>query len=150
VVKIEDFEITFLLDAHPIASEIVTEDVSAPVAAGAGAGCNMTMIDEDLPTGFPSVDPGAGRSPGAGRGGDGRRGELFGPKRPRRRSSPRSSRCRRCGRGRARQAPVASEEILAFEPRVRVEDLPEPLRAALGEVEGKLRLPVEIVLKSDL
>jgi pSer/pThr/pTyr-binding forkhead associated (FHA) protein len=153
VVKIEDFEITFLLDAHPIASEIVTEDVSAPVAVGAGAGCNMTMIDENLPTGFPSADPGAGEEPPAPVEEEAETLEesLFGPEEAEKEElaevEPVSATRFEAERA---EAPVAREEVLAFELRVRVEDLPEPFRAALGEVEGgKLSLPVEIVLKGD-
>jgi pSer/pThr/pTyr-binding forkhead associated (FHA) protein len=151
VVKIEDFEITFLLDAHPIASEIVTEDVAAPVAAG-GVGCNMTMIDENLPTGLTSTDPGAGEEPPAPVEEEAEMVEsLFGPEEAEKEElaevEPVSA---TPPAAEPVEAALASEEVMAFELRVRVEDLPAPLRAALGEVEGgKLRLPVEIVLKSD-
>ena len=46
--------------------------------------------------------------------------------------------------------PVVTDDVLTFELRVRVEDLPLPLRTALVEAdEGEIRLPVELVLKTD-
>jgi hypothetical protein len=43
-----------------------------------------------------------------------------------------------------------TDDVLTFELRVRIEDLPLPLRTALVEVdEGEIRLPVELVLKTD-
>jgi len=46
--------------------------------------------------------------------------------------------------------PVVTDHVLTLELRVRVEDLPEPLRAALAGVDGcDLKLPAEIVLKTD-
>ena len=46
--------------------------------------------------------------------------------------------------------PDSSDDVVTFELRVRVEDLPLPLRTALAEVDqGGLSLPVELVLKTD-
>jgi hypothetical protein len=46
--------------------------------------------------------------------------------------------------------PVVDGDVLTLELKIRVADLPEPLRAALADVDGRdLKLPVAITLKLD-
>jgi hypothetical protein len=46
--------------------------------------------------------------------------------------------------------PAVADQVLTLECRIRVEDLPESLRAALAEVDASdLELAAEIVLKTD-
>ena len=48
------------------------------------------------------------------------------------------------------EVPVVTDPVITLEFRVRVEDLPEPLREALSRVdESDLKLTAEIVLKTD-
>jgi pSer/pThr/pTyr-binding forkhead associated (FHA) protein len=154
VVKIEGFELTFLLDRRPIAGEIKTEEVAVPVAAEAEGGFDMTMIDENLPIDSAVTEPSADQEPlalteeaaaeiaedsvfepGAAEGEELIEVEAI---------SPELSESEDPG------VAVVTADVLSFELRVRLEDLPEPLRAALAEVDvGDLRLPVEVVLKTD-
>jgi pSer/pThr/pTyr-binding forkhead associated (FHA) protein len=154
VVKIEDFEITFLLDRQPIASEIKTDELATPASSGAEDGFNMTMIDEDLPISAAIGGPGPAAEPAVRveeKLAEIPEGSLFdadeaeeedvveieaiSPVPPEAEDS---------------QEPVAADDLLTFEVRVRVEDLPATLRAAVADLApGELRLPVEIVLKSD-
>jgi hypothetical protein len=153
VVKIEGFELTFLLDRQPIASEIVTDDLAAPQAAASEDSFDMTMIDEQLPIGSAISDPSDAEEPAAlveeevEMPGDG----LFGHDDAEKEelveveavSSPPSEVADSV-------VPVVTDDVVTFELRVRVEDLPLPLRTALAEAgEGVLSLPVELVLKSD-
>jgi pSer/pThr/pTyr-binding forkhead associated (FHA) protein len=153
VVKIEDFELTFLLDRQPINSEIVTDDLAALHAAASEDSFDMTMIDEQLPSGSALTDPSNGEDPAAlveeeaeipgdsllGHD-DAEKEELVEVEAV---SSPPSVVADPA-------APVATDDVVTFELRVRVEDLPPSLRTALAEVEERvLRLPVELVLKSD-
>ena len=152
MVKIEDFELTFLLDRQPIASEIVTDDLATPRADATEDRFDMTMIDEQLPIDSASSDSIDAEEPVAlveeeEMPGDG----LFGHDDAEKEdlveveavSSPPSEVADPA-------VPVVTDDVVTFELRVRVEDLPLPLRTALAEVgEGVLRLPVELVLKSD-
>jgi pSer/pThr/pTyr-binding forkhead associated (FHA) protein len=154
VVKIEDFELTFLLDQQPITSEIKTAALSAAVSGEAESGFDMTMIGEDLTVGVTVNDPAAAEEPpapveevdvevpAAG---------LFGLDEIEEKNavevepiSPAPSQTEDPG------VAVSTGEVLTFELRVRVEDLPSPLREALADLDqGELRLPVELVLKAD-
>jgi hypothetical protein len=153
VVKIEDFELTFLLDRQPIASEIVTEDLAAPREDAVDDRFDMTMIDERLPISAAPSDPGSSGEPpelpeeeavmpeeslfGAD---DDEKEELVeveavSPAPPEVADSA---------------VAVETDQVVTFELRVRLEDLPLPLRTAFAELdEGDLRLPVELVLKTD-
>jgi predicted component of type VI protein secretion system len=66
VVKIEDFEFTFLLDRHPIGSEVKTDAPPGPIAGEAEGSFNMTMIDEELPIGPAITNPSATVEPPGG------------------------------------------------------------------------------------
>jgi hypothetical protein len=154
VVKIEDFELTFLLDRQPIASEIKTDALATPVSAGAEDGFNMTMIDEDLPISAAIADPSPAEEPAVlleEKLAEVPEGSLFGPDEAEEEDlveieaiSPAPSEA-----GDAR-LPVVADDVLTFELRVRVEDLPARLRAAVADLDpGELRLPVEIVLKAE-
>ena len=57
VVKIEGFELTFLLDKQPISSEIRTDEPAAVASVAAEWGHGMTMLAEDLPIGV-AIAPG--------------------------------------------------------------------------------------------
>ncbi len=127
VVKIEDFELTFLLDRQPIASEIVTDELAAPVAAAAEDGFDMTMIDEHLPIGSAVTDPSTGEEPPALVEEEAEMPEdsLFGPDDAEKEelveveavSSPPSEVADPA-------VPVVTDDVVTFELRVRVEDLP--------------------------
>jgi pSer/pThr/pTyr-binding forkhead associated (FHA) protein len=158
VVNIEEFELTFLLDRQPIASEVKTDRLETPVAVEADRGFDMTMIDEVLPVRSASADPALPVSsdealPVSDDEAETEmlEGEIFEPDDAKEEElvevqvvSPPPSEIEDPG------LPVGTGEMLTFEVRVRVEDLPRPLRAALADFDGEdLRLPVEIVLKND-
>jgi hypothetical protein len=158
VVKIEGFELTFLLDRQPIANEIVTDDLSAPREAAAEERFDMTMIDEHLPSGSAITDPGSGTEPPAlgeepplEAAAEMPEGSLFAPDEAEKEElveveaeSPPLPELA------DPDAPVATDEVVTLELRIRAEDLPLPLRTALAEVDERgLRLPVELVLKTD-
>jgi hypothetical protein len=153
VVKIEEFELTFLLDRQPIASEIVTDELATPCADAPEDSFNMTMIGEQLPIGSAITDPRAGEELPAlveeeaelpedslFASDDAEKEELVEveavvPSPPEVAESA---------------VPVTIDDVVTVELRVRVEDLPLPLRTALAEVDpGDLVLPVELVLKTD-
>jgi hypothetical protein len=153
VVKIEDFELTFVLDRKPIASEIVTEDLAAPREAAGEDSFTMTMIDDQLPISSTIVDPGAveesqalveeeAELPEEGLFGydDAEKEELVEIEAV---SSPPSEAAHRA-------VPVLAEEVVTIELRIRVGDLPPALRTALAELDEQDRnLPVELVLKTE-
>jgi pSer/pThr/pTyr-binding forkhead associated (FHA) protein len=157
VVKIEDFEITFLLDRQPIESEIKTDRGAAPVDAEASSGPQVTKIDESLLVGPVSSDPVAGQEPpppAEEEVAEASEGSLFEPEEEAEDEdkeladveviSPEPIQDEDPG------APLSTDEVLTLEVKLRVEDLPPQLRAALAAVDpGELRLPVEIVLKTD-
>jgi hypothetical protein len=153
VIKIEDFELTFLLDRQPIASEIVTDDLAAPREAASEDRFDLTMIDEHFPSSSADTDPEAGAEPpplaeeeigipeeslfGAD---EAEKEELVAVEEV----SPEPL------EEVEGAAPVAGDERIRLELRVRRQDLPLPLRTALAEVEGQvLTLPVVLVLKTD-
>jgi pSer/pThr/pTyr-binding forkhead associated (FHA) protein len=153
VVKIEEFELTFLLDRQPIASEIVTDELATPCADAPEDSFNMTMIGEQLPIGSAITDPRAGEELPAlveeeaeppedslFASDDAEKEELVEVEvvvpSPPEVAEP--------------AVPVTTDDVVTVEVRVRVEDLPLPLRTALAEVDqGDLVLPVELVLKTD-
>lgn len=154
VVKIESFELTFLLDRQPIASEIVTDDLATPRTDVTEDRFDMTMIDEHFPSSSAITDPGHAEEPAAlveeeaempedslFAPDDAEKEELveveeLSPPPPEVVAEP--------------AVPDSSDDVVTFELRVRVEDLPLPLRTALAEVDqGGLSLPVELVLKTD-
>jgi pSer/pThr/pTyr-binding forkhead associated (FHA) protein len=153
VVKIESFELTFLLDRQPIDSEIVTDDLAAPRAASAEDSLDMTMIDEHFPSSSAITDPCAGEEPPALVEEEVEMPEdsLFGPDDAEKEELVEVEAVSLPPSEVADPAvPVVTDDVLTFELRLRVEDLPLPLRTALGEVEeSELRLPVELVLKTD-
>jgi hypothetical protein len=150
VIHIEGFELTFLLDRQPIASEVKTDAPAAPVAEARDNAFNMTMIDEALPIG-PALS-----APGAGAASDDATTEIGDaedlepedleeeePVEAEALSSPEV-----CAIEEAAPLP-ASGEVLTLELRIRLEDLPLALHEALADVEAEeLKLPVEIVLKA--
>jgi pSer/pThr/pTyr-binding forkhead associated (FHA) protein len=154
VVKIEDFELTFLLDQQPINSEIRTDALAAGASGEAESGFDMTMIGEDLTEGVAITDPTAGEEPPAPleevvvevpeaglSGSDGIEEEHAVEVEP---ISPAPSESEDPG------VAASTDEVVTFELRVRVEDLPSPLGEALADLDrGELKLPVEIVLKAD-
>jgi pSer/pThr/pTyr-binding forkhead associated (FHA) protein len=152
-VKIEGFELTFLLDQQPIASEIKTDALAAPVSVAAESRFNMTMIAENLPIGPAITNPAAEEPPALVEEevAEMPEGSLFESDEAEEKNvvevepiSPAPSAAKHPG------GAVATDEALTFELRVRVEDLPAPLRAALADLDqGELRLPVEMVLKAD-
>ena len=152
-VKIEGFEFVFLLDRRPIDDEIKTDELATSVAAGAEEGLDMTIISENLPIGSDITNPRVVEEPPApleaaeempedGLSGldDAEYKEIVEVEAVSR--SPLEVE--------DSAVPVVTEDVLTLELRVRVEDLPEPLRAALAGVDGcDLKLPAEIVLKTD-
>ena len=153
VVKIESFELTFLLDRQPIASEIVTDDLATPRAEVAEDRFDMTMIDEHFPSSSAITDPGRDEEPAALVEEEAEMPEdsLFAPDDAEKEElveveelSPPAPEVVELA------APDSTDDVVTFELRVRVEDLPLPLQTALAEVgEGGLSLPVELVLKTD-
>jgi pSer/pThr/pTyr-binding forkhead associated (FHA) protein len=152
VVKVEGFELTFLLDRQPIASEIVTDELAAPQAAATEDRFNMTMIGEHLPISSAIADPSTGEEPSALVEEEAEMSEdsLFGA------DDAEKEELVEVGtvttppiEAVGPAAPAVADDVVTFELRVRVEDLPLPLRAALAEVDERdLRLPVELVLRS--
>ena len=153
VVKVEGFELTFLLDRQPIASEIVTDDLAEPQAAGAEEKFHMTMIGEHLPISSAIADPGTAEEPTALVEEEAEMSEesLFGTDDAEKEELVEVEAVTTPPIEAADPAaPAVTDDIVTFELRVRVEDLPLPLRRALAEVdEGDLRLPVELVLRSE-
>jgi hypothetical protein len=155
VVKIEDFELTFLLDQRPITSEIQTDAPASAVSVEAGGGFDMTMLGEDLTEGVAATDPVAGEEPPAPveevvvevpeawrSGSD----EVAAEKHAVEVEPVSPAPCE----SEDPEAVVSTDRLLTFELRIRIEDLPAPLREALADLDqGELRLPVEIVLKAD-
>ena len=158
VVSIEEFELTFLLDRQPIASEVKTDELEAPAAAETESGFNMTLIDAVLPIPSASTstrtDANADPEPPVPSGDpvtvEMGEGGLFEPEEAKEEelvevqvTSPPPSEIEDPG------PPIESDGMLRFEVRVRAEDLPGPIRAALADLDGEdLKLPVEIVLKA--
>ena len=152
-VKIEGFELVFLLDRRPIDEEIATDELATPVAAGAEEGFDMEMSSENLPIGPNTTNPKVVEEPlepvevaeempedvlsGLDDPEDKEIVEVEAVSRPPLDVEDSA-------------VPVVTDHVLTLELRVRVEDLPEPLRAALAGVDGRdLKLPAEIVLKTD-
>lgn len=214
VVKIEGFEFTFLLDRHPICSEVKTDAPPGPDAGEAAGGFHMTMLQEELPIGPAITNPsalvesplqpeesGSAEVPAVGFPGlDDTEEEADSPELPaidqplldaaeepdeppelpaevlyplddvEEEERPEPAAIGLYGSDAAESeelieveevsspshevegpgVPVVTEEALRLEVKVRLADLPEPLRAALAELEEtELKLPVEIVLKTD-
>jgi pSer/pThr/pTyr-binding forkhead associated (FHA) protein len=152
-VKIEGFELVFLLDRRPIDEEIATDELATPVAAGAEEGFDMEMSSENLPIGPDTTNPKVVEEPlepvevaeempedvlsGLDDPEDKEIVEVEAVSLPPLDVEDSA-------------VPVVTDHVLTLELRVRVEDLPEPLRAALAGVDGcDLKLPAEIVLKTD-
>ena len=153
VVKIEGFELTFLLDRQPIASEIVTDDLAAPRADAPEDSFDMTMIDEHFPSSSAITDPGPAEEPAALVEEEAEMPEdsLFAPDDAEKEELVEIEEVSPPPPAVVESAvPVSTDEVVTFELRVRVEDLPLALQTALAEVgEGGLSLPVELVLKTD-
>lgn len=195
VVKIEAFEMTFLLDRHPICSEVKTAAPPGPMAAGAEDGLDVTVLDEELPSGPAVTNPSSIAEPPAQADGteapevpaadlSGQAGTEEGADLP----EPFAEALEAAG-GVERVAeapqppavglygpddvegeelieveevsppccevefpgvPVVAEEVVELTVKLRLADLPEPLRAALAALEeAELKLPIEIALKAD-
>jgi len=153
VVKIEDFELTFLLDRQPIASEIVTSELSAPGEAAAEDRFDMTVIGEQLPISSADDASSSAEEPVERVEEETEMPEdsLFGPDEDEKEDLIEVDAVSLAPPEVAAPAvAVATDEVVTFEVRVRLEDLPRPLRTALAELdESDLRLPVELVLKTE-
>jgi pSer/pThr/pTyr-binding forkhead associated (FHA) protein len=154
VVAVECYELTFLLDRQPIGSEIKTDARTAVASSAVESRFNMTMIDENLPPGSALRDPAPlPRDPARAEEAssepleeslfdvdDDREKDLVDAEvlaeAPLELEDP--------------MRPVVDGDVLTLELKIRVADLPEPLRAALADVDGRdLKLPVAITLKLD-
>jgi len=153
VVKIEGFEITFILDRQPIASEIVTSQLAAPQASAAEDRFNMTMIGEHLPISSAIADPSTTEQRTALVEEEAEMSEdgLFGTDDAEKEELVEVEVVTTPPIEAADPAAAAvTDDVVTFELRIRVEDLPLPLRTALAEVDERdLRLPVELVLRSE-
>jgi pSer/pThr/pTyr-binding forkhead associated (FHA) protein len=151
-VKIGDFELVFLLDRRRIDDEIETDDLATSVAAGADVGRDVTMVSEDPPIGSDITKPKVVEQPparveaaeqmpedelsGLDDAGEKEIVEVEAVSQPLETEDT--------------AVPVVTDAVFTLELKVRVEDLPEPLRAALADVDASdLKLPAEIVLKTD-
>jgi len=140
VVKIEDFEFTFVLEPQPIGNEIKT-DTQRPAAPGAENDHDLTVLEELSP--FPMSSPPSSLDEIT---------EPTGPEVPRRPREPLRTRPPAAPRRFTARtpAPRPSGGAVCVELRLRAEDLPEPLRALLEQAEdGVIPVQAELRLRRD-
>ena len=151
VIRIDEFELTFVLESRPIGDEIVAqapEEVHAVPSRDAKA---FTQLGEMLD--LAPFDVGDGNPPAA------EAAAMSFDDPPSAEpptvvieddtTDPAAEQSLGGGAGPDVDAKPDEDGVWALEVRVRLEELPEPLREALGTLEdSELRLPVELVLKT--
>jgi pSer/pThr/pTyr-binding forkhead associated (FHA) protein len=148
VIRIDEFELTFVLENGPIGDEIVAQAPEEVRAVPSGDAKAFTQLGEMLD--LAPFDVGDGSVPAAEAAmsfDDPPSGEpatvVLGD------STPGRSDQNERGTALPLEPKPDSEGVLALKLKIRLEDLPEPLREALRTLEDSdLRLPVELTLET--
>jgi len=144
VIRVDEFELTFVLENGPISDEIVAQAPEEIHAVPSGDAKSFTQLGEMLD--LAPFDVGDGNPPAAEAAAMSFNDPPSGEPATVVLADDPNDRAERSGSD-ADDKPEAG--VLALELKIRLEELPEPLREALRTLEeSELRLPVELSLKT--